>query len=102
MKKATQDTIHNPHDKLFKTVFSDTKEAASFLQSYLPSELVEKLDWSSLRLIEKAFIDEEYQASESDLLFQVELQNTQREVLVYLLFEHQSSSDKWVRFRLLK
>ncbi|MGK5093659.1 Rpn family recombination-promoting nuclease/putative transposase, partial [Deltaproteobacteria bacterium TL4] len=102
MKKPTQDTIHNPHDKLFKTVFSDTKEAASFLQSYLPSDVVEKLNWNSLGLIDKAFIDEEFQASESDLLFQVETQNTQREVFVYLLFEHQSSPDKWVRFRLLK
>ncbi|MGK5094628.1 Rpn family recombination-promoting nuclease/putative transposase [Deltaproteobacteria bacterium TL4] len=102
MKKATQDKIHTPHDKLIKTVFSDTREAASFFQSYLPSELVEKLNWNSLGLIDKAFIDEEFQASESDLLFQVETQNTQREVFVYLLFEHQSSPDKWLRFRLLK
>ena len=46
-----KDTIENPHDKLFKTVFSDPEDTASFLRAYLPESVVERIDWKSLNLL---------------------------------------------------
>ena len=91
-----------PHDKLFRNIFADPHEAASFLRVHLPSALVERLDWSSLTLEETSFVDEALEESESDLLYTVQVQETAQAAHLYLLFEHQSSPDKWMRFRLLK
>ena len=94
--------LHHPHDKLFRTVFSDTTEAAGFLRAYVPETLRRELDWSTLTLLDGSFIDEALRESESDLLYQIEHSSNREPVQVYILFEHQSSPDAWMRFRLLK
>ena len=91
-----------PHDKLFRNIFADPYEAASFLRVHLPRALAERFDWSSLTLEETSFVDEALQESESDLLYAVQVQGAAQTIHLYLLFEHQSSPDKWMRFRLLK
>jgi len=94
--------MQRPHDKLFRSVFADPHEAASFLRLHLPPALAERLDWSSLALEETSFVDEALRESESDLLYTVRAQETEQASYLYVLFEHQSSPDKWMRFRLLK
>jgi len=94
--------MQRPHDKLFRSVFADPHEAASFLRLHLPPALAERLDWASLTLEETSFVDEALQESESDLLYTVRAQETEQVSHLYVLFEHQSSPDKWMRFRLLK
>lgn len=89
-----------PHDRLFRSVFADPHEAATFLRPHLPPALVERFDWSSLALEETSFVDQALQESESDLLYTV--QGKTETHYLYVLFEHQSSPDKWMRFRLLK
>ena len=102
MPDPSQDKLHKQHDKLFKTVFSDPKEASSFFKSYLPTSLVDQIDWTSLHLTDKEYVDEAFQATESDLLYQAQRQGSNQRVMIYLLFEHQSEPSKWIRFRLLK
>ena len=102
MADQSQDKLHNQHDKLFKTVFSDPNEAASFFKSYLPDSLLEQIDWTILQLTNKEYVDEAFQATESDLLYQAQLPGTNQGVMIYLLFEHQSEPSQWIRFRLLK
>ncbi len=41
-----------PHDRLFRSVFADPHEAATFLRPHLPPALSERFDWSSLALQE--------------------------------------------------
>ena len=94
--------VQRPHDKLFRSVFSDMVEAESFLRLHLPSALVERLDWSTLALTETSFVDDALAESESDLLYTVQMRATGDPLYLYLLFEHQSKPDKWMRFRLLK
>lgn len=91
-----------PHDKLFRSVFSDTDEAERFLRVHLPPGLVVRLDWSTLALVETSFVDDALRKSESDLLYTVQMSGAGTLVHLYLLFEHQSKPDKWMRFRLLK
>ena len=49
--------------------------------------------------IPSAFIDPQFESSESDLLFSVRFQET--EVLLYILFEHQSTEDPRIALRVL-
>ena len=100
-----EDSVHHPHDMLFKAVFSDPTEAAAFLQAHLPTELTAQFDWSTLHLEEGSYIDEVLRQSESDLFFTVTDKATAEaaeDVFLYLLFDHQSSPDKWMAFRMLK
>ena len=94
--------IHQPHDRLFRAVFSDADEAASLLQAALPGVIRDSFDWTTLTLLDGTFIDEDLRESQSDLLYQVEHIETGQPVSMYLLFEHQSSPDPWMPFRLLR
>jgi len=92
--------VQNPHDQLFKEAFSHMETAAGFFQSYLPAALRDRLDWKTLKLHPGAYSDEVLHGSESDLLYTVQIDH--RPVLLYCLFEHQSTPDAWMPLRLLR
>ena len=94
--------IHQPHDRLFRAVFSDAGEAASLLQTALPDTVRDSFDWRTLTLVEGTFIDEDLRESQSDLLYEVQHTGGGQPMSMYLLFEHQSSPDPWIRLRLLR
>ena len=94
--------LQQPHDKLFRTVFTDPTEAAALLRAHLPESLAGDLVWSSLTLQDASFIDEQMRDSESDLLYAIEHAAGDPPAWLYLLLEHQSKPDRWMPFRLLK
>jgi predicted transposase/invertase (TIGR01784 family) len=94
--------IHQPHDRIFRAVFSNADEAAGLLQTALPGAIRDHFDWTTLTLLDGSFVDDEMRGSQSDLLYQIEHIETGQPISMYLLFEHQSSTDPWMRFRLLK
>lgn len=93
-------SIHNPHDKLFKTTFAEPSNATGFLRGELPASLAAAFDWDRLRLEPGSFIDSHYRHSESDLLFSAQLHG--QDGLIYVLFEHQREFDQWLALRLLR
>ena len=92
-------TIHQPHDKLVKSTFSDPDNARAFLQAHLPSKLARRMDWNSLTLVSGSFIDPEFAATSSDLLFTVKIDG--QPAFLYILFEHQNQEDPFIGLRLL-
>ena len=94
-----EEPIHHPNDKLLKATFSNPDNARGFFQNYLPEQISNAVDWNSLRLESSTFVDPQFAASESDLLFSLKL--AQADVFLYLLFEHQSSEDPRMALRLL-
>ena len=96
------DEIHHPHDMMVRAVLSDLAEARSFLQTHLPQEVSQALRWSTLTLLESSFVDEDLRASEADFLYEVERVSNEGSIWLYVLLEHQSTPDRWMRFRLLK
>ena len=100
-EKAMAD-IHQPHDRLFRAVFSDADEAASLFQNVLPDTLRSSFDWTTLSQRDGTFIDEELRESQTDLLYQVEHTGTGEPMSVYVLLEHQSSPDALMRLRMLR
>ena len=93
------------HDKLFRLIFSDTKEAAAFLRARLPAALARRFRWSTLRQVPGSFVDQELRGLVTDLLFEVRTTagggKGARQRLC-LLFEHQSRSDRWMALRLMR
>ena len=94
--------LDHPHDRLFRMVFSDAAEAAGLLQAALPADVRDRIDWSTLSLQEGTFLDDALRESESDLLYEAGYGAGDEPVWLYLLLEHQSTPDVWMRFRLLK
>ena len=94
--------VHHPHDRLFRLVFSDASEAAGLLQGALPDTLSNSFDWTSLTLQDGTFIDTDLRQSQSDLLYRIRYVATGEPVSMYVLLEHQSSPDPWLRLRLLR
>src|SRR6266705_253554 len=94
--------IHHPHDLMVRAVLSDLTEAASFLQTHLPEAVSQAVNWSTLKLLEGSFVDEDLRESEADLLYEVEHVSCETSLWVYVLLEHQSTPDRWMRLRLLK
>ena len=95
-----EEPIHQPHDKLFKSSFSDPINAAAFLRTEISPALSEQIVWSRLRLEPGSFVDSQFRNSESDLLFSAPLLDS--ECLLYLLFEHQTSEEPALALRLLR
>ena len=96
--------VSKPHDHLFRSVFGEDKEAeaASLLQAYLPPAVRRELRWSSLKWQSASFIDDRLRDSESDLLYAIRRKADGAAAWLYVLLEHQSTPDPWLRLRLLK
>lgn len=88
-----------PHDRLFKSTFSQVDEARGLLQSVLPDALVVRVDWSTLSPLAGSFVGEELRLRHTDLLFAAQIAG--RDARLYLLVEHQSSQDPLMAFRML-
>jgi predicted transposase/invertase (TIGR01784 family) len=93
------DLAAQPNDAYFKAVFSDPVYATAFFQRHLPAETAALVDWPSLVLLPGSFVKSSLQQAHSDLVFSVKA--GQRELRLYLLFEHQTTVDPAMPLRLL-
>ena len=89
-----------PHDALFKAVFSEPARAAEAVAFTLGPEIARLIDFSTLRLVDGSFVDEDLRGHHTDLLFTAQLAGCP--VFFHLLFEHQSSADWAMALRLLR
>ena len=89
------------HDIVFKTVFEDPACAREHFERVLSAEARRLVDLTTLELVPGSFVDEAFKARHTDLLFRATARDgTEREAFVYLLFEHQSTAQSLMVFRL--
>ena len=93
------ESLHQPHDKLFRATFSNPENAAGFLRHHLDATLTALVDWNSLALLPGSFIDSRMKGSEADLLFSAKIGGS--DALLYLLWEHQRTDAPLMGLRLL-
>jgi predicted transposase YdaD len=91
--------LHQPHDKFVKSTFSDPDNARAFLEAHLPRKLTRGIDWSTLSLVSGSFIDPEFAATSSDLLYTAQIDG--HPTFLYILFEHQNQEDPLIGLRLM-
>jgi predicted transposase YdaD len=89
-----------PHDAVFRRIFGVTANAVSQLRAVLPPALAGRLDLDQLTRVPASFVDEALKWRHSDLLFTAPLDG--RDAFVYILVEHQSSTDPLMPFRILR
>lgn len=91
-----------PHDALFKSVFQHPEHAAAELRHVLPPEISRAIRWDTLKLEPGSYVDPALAKRHSDLLFSAQAEIGGITVLIYLLFEHQSTNDTMMALRLLE
>jgi len=91
---------NKPHDALFKAAFESPEHAAALVRPLLPISVSAAIAWDSMTLQVGSFVDPELADHHTDLLFSVPLHGG-GDALVYLLLEHQSSSDSDMPLRVL-
>lgn len=92
------DTIHTPHDNLFKSAMTDLRVARDFFEHHLPPAVLAAIDLNTLKLSPNTYVDITLSDSASDVLYQVSI--AEKQAYLYLLCEHQSSVDPLMPFRL--
>lgn len=91
---------HSPHDAVFRRVLGDPENAASQLRAVLPAGVAGRLDLDQLARVSGSFVDDTLRWRHSDLLFTAPVDG--REAFLYILVEHQSSTDPLMPFRMLR
>ena len=90
----------HPHDALIRRVLSGHLNAAAALfRSRMSVALAASIDWTTLALVPSSFVKRNLKQTHSDLLFSV--RRNGKPILIYLLFEHQSTVDSSMPLRLL-
>ena len=80
------------------------REHLQALLEILMGPLVEAFDFAEVTLLNRSFIPDELRPQESDMVFRIPFRapgETAKEVIVYLLIEHQSTVDREMELRLL-
>jgi predicted transposase/invertase (TIGR01784 family) len=91
----------NPHDALFRAIFGELEHARGALRSVVPAAVAEALDWPTLANCSGSFIDPVLNGRHTDLLFSAAWHGG-GEAMIYVLYEHQSTSDDRMAFRILR
>ncbi|MEU4314978.1 Rpn family recombination-promoting nuclease/putative transposase [Nocardia sp. NPDC024068] len=90
----------NPHDAYFRKVMARPDNAASELRAVLPEAITARIDWPALQLHPGSYVHPDLRNRFSDLLFRTRLDG--HPAYIYVLMEHQSSSDRFMAFRMLE
>lgn len=68
------------------------------------SALIDSLDWSRATLDRTTYVQRDYRHVEADVVLRVPMRRTRggrsrRQLLIYLLIEHQSEPERWMLLR---
>jgi predicted transposase YdaD len=98
---AGSESLSQPHDGFFKSIFNDPVHAAAELRAILPARVSRHIDWNGLQTVHASFVDAALSQRHGDLMFSARLVEG-HEVYLWLLFEHQSTMDRWMPLRVLE
>ncbi|MFP4403595.1 MAG: Rpn family recombination-promoting nuclease/putative transposase, partial [Candidatus Woesearchaeota archaeon] len=59
----------NIHDKYIKSILGEIKTAKSFLENYLPKEIIPLIDLNYLKPIKDSFVDTKLKEHFTDLIY---------------------------------
>lgn len=90
-----------PHDKLFRLIFSRPDMAADLMRRALPPGLVAALDLDRVEKVSVHSLDASMRARRADLIFRVPLRSAPGVAFVCVLIEHQSTPDPLMAYRLM-
>jgi predicted transposase/invertase (TIGR01784 family) len=102
IESATDDAkkLHQIYDKLFKLVFEHEPSVQLFMRKFGDPEIVNSLDFKSLQLDTNSYLNKQFEAYFSDLVWKANWGKEQ--VAVAFLFEHKSAPERFVAIQILE
>ena len=97
--KGKNNNLPTPHDVFFKANLADKKKAKSLVKQAFSKKLVSKIELDNLTPKSTEFIQHNLSKVASDVLYSTKVNG--KDAYVYILFEHQSSIDELMAFRIL-
>jgi predicted transposase YdaD len=89
-----------PHDTFFRDAFGDPARAAEVLKSILPPRVAAHIDWNTpFEPVHASMVNKDAKQLHGDLLFKIKLVDG-RGAFAWILFEHQSTVQRWMPLRL--
>ncbi len=88
------------HDRRYKRIFSHPYFIQKLLESFVNESFIKDLDFSTLKRVEKSFINADFNEKESDLIFTIQFKG--KTIYIFLLLEFQSTVDKFMPVRFLR
>lgn len=89
--------VHVPHDSAFKIAFNELRVAHDFIVRYVPKEILDRVDLTTLRRCSENFVDRALHQTEADVIYCAHLkrENNASEIeMLYSIIEHQSTPDR--------
>ena len=92
--------IHHPHDSFFRASLSNLEVAQDLLKAHLAPELVGQIDWNTLQITNKSYVDEKLKHLQTDMVYSCKLNG--QDAYIYTLIEQQTKPDPLLAFRLFE
>jgi len=103
-KKDIRSLIREFPDRAIRWLL-ETPENLHGLLLAINKEIANRIDYTNIERIERTFIESDFRKREADMLFKANFRNDKvdavKEVIIYVLIEHQSSVDPIMPFRIL-
>ena len=95
--------VNKINDKFFWDIYGRPVNTAGFLNDFLPSNILNKIDLTHISVDKKSYLSEEYKDHYSDLVVKTRLKdNANESVFIYFLMEHKSYISIRPAFQLLR
>jgi predicted transposase/invertase (TIGR01784 family) len=88
------------HDTGYKKLFKSPVLVEELVTHFVMEDWIGELDFSSLELLDKTFITDEFKTKESDMIYKVSFRG--KDVYIFLLIEFQSTVDRFMSLRVLR
>ena len=98
-KEDQKKQIHQPDDKLIKTVMKEKENAQAYLKNFHP-ELVAILDIDQLEPQPESFLTPEFDLFESDIVYRCPFKNSEENLYLSLIWENKLNPAKWISIQL--
>jgi predicted transposase YdaD len=92
---------HDIYDRGYKMLLSFTKIFQQLMEGYVEGDWKSRLDYAKSQRIDKTFILKELEKEEADILYKVPILGEDKEIMLYVLIEQQSTVDYSLAFRVL-
>jgi predicted transposase/invertase (TIGR01784 family) len=83
----------------------ETPDNVKALLQIIANDLAKQIDYTKLKRIDRTFISDDFRKHEADIVFLApfsgKIEETQKEIIIYILIEHQSKVDPEMAFRVL-
>ena len=99
LQEIFEKSVNSPHNAAFTAAFRKILVARGFFESYLPDRIRRHIDFDHLEITDGTYVDEKLRDKHSDIVYRTKIKG--RDAFLYILFEHQSTPDPMMVFRLL-